>query len=113
MGPIHAKPQIRLPISFRGGPKESRRAMIRRRGKRGRIRRAGTTEAYENRTQLTNDARIQHKGAPKRDNRSNHPRAPTTWTRAEGFWSSSKRRHLAAGIGTEQGDISKDFDKEE
>jgi hypothetical protein len=33
-----------------------RRAMIRRRGKRGRIRRAEATEAYENRTLLTNDA---------------------------------------------------------
>jgi hypothetical protein len=33
-----------------------RRAEIRRRGKRGRIGRAGAIEAYENRTQLTNDA---------------------------------------------------------
>ena len=32
-----------------------RRAMIRRRGKRGRIRRAEAAEAYENRTRLTND----------------------------------------------------------
>jgi len=34
-----------------------RRAMIRRRGKRGRIRRAEAAEAYENNTLLTNDAR--------------------------------------------------------
>ena len=33
-----------------------RRAMIRRRGKRGRIRRAEAAEAYENHTVLTNDA---------------------------------------------------------
>jgi hypothetical protein len=33
-----------------------RRAMIRRRGKRGRIRRAEAAEAYENRTVMTNDA---------------------------------------------------------
>jgi hypothetical protein len=39
------------------GLKAPRRAMIRRRGKRGRIGRAGAIEAYENRTQLTNDAR--------------------------------------------------------
>ena len=37
-------------------PKVPRRAPIRRRGKRGRIWRAGATKAYENRTQLTNDA---------------------------------------------------------
>ena len=36
--------------------KVPRRAPIRRRGKRGRIWRAGAHEAYENRTQLTNDA---------------------------------------------------------
>jgi hypothetical protein len=34
-----------------------RRAMIRRRGKRGRIRRAEAAEAYENRNLLTSDAR--------------------------------------------------------
>jgi hypothetical protein len=37
-------------------PDAPRRAEIRRRGKRGRIGRAGAIEAYENRTQLTNDA---------------------------------------------------------
>ena len=34
-----------------------RRAMIRRRGKRGRIRRAEAAEAYENHTVMTNGAR--------------------------------------------------------
>jgi hypothetical protein len=39
-----------------------RRAMIRRRGKRGRIRRAEAAEAYENRNLLTSDARNLPKG---------------------------------------------------
>jgi hypothetical protein len=40
-----------------------RRAMIRRRGKRSRIRRAEAVKAYENDTLLTNDAR----GLSKKD----------------------------------------------
>jgi hypothetical protein len=55
--------EIRARFAVHRGLKRPRRAMIRRRGKRGRIRRAGASAAYENRTQLTSDAGISAQGA--------------------------------------------------
>jgi len=80
------------PVLLRCGPKGPRRAMIRRRGKRGRIWRAGTTEAYENRTQLTNDARSPR--VPRNETIGRITRVRHDRMRAESFRISGQSRNL-------------------